>query len=185
MKLRNKIILLKILYNVLSCAILGFILFIAYLNYKFIETVITIILFYVYRRLFEKQYHADTMTMCALVSVIVFSVIIHLEVALSISILYSIVLTFIVTLISYYVKDYFDKKAKLSSLNNKRLENLTRDEFYEIFKSFDLKTVNIVYDYIHRNDLTVYDIAYKYDVSESSIYKYLKRIRHYYKTLNN
>lgn len=192
MKYQNKLRLKMLGYNILGFIILGIICLIAYLNDKLIETGITIILFYIYRRLFEKQYHARSLYLCGFISIIVFIIIIRIEVSITISILFSVVLTFIITLVSYYVRDYFDNKIlintykkKLESLNSKALENLTEDEMINLMPSIKYEIIHIVYEYLHRDksSLTASGFAYRNNISEATLYRYVKQVKSKYENL--
>lgn len=193
MSYQNRLRLKFAFYNILGMLILATILLIAYFYNKLIETSITIILFFIYRRLFEKQYHAKSLYLCGIISIIVFIIIIHLEVSLTLSILSSVILTFIITLISYYLRDYLDNdilvknyEKRLKTMNLKRLENLSEDEMYNLFPNIKYSELKIVYEYLHRpKGLGAEEFAYKHDLSAVSIYKYVKKVRdEYNKRLN-
>ena len=189
MKLKTKIKIKYILYYLLGVATLLLILFIAYLKNRLIETGITIILFYIYRNLFEKQFHAKSLLMCSFISVCVFVIIINIELSITISILFTVVLTFIITLVSYYVRDYLDNKVlvktyknKLESFNNKSLEALTEDELIKLMPNIRYDTIHIVYEYLHRNKhlMNASGFAYRHNISEATLYRYLKQVKEKY-----
>lgn len=192
MKYQNKLKLKMLGYNILGFIILGIICLIAYFNDKIIETGITIVLFYIYRKLFEKQYHASSLYLCGFISIIVFTIIIHLEVSITISILFSVVLTFIITLISYYIRDYLDNKIlikvykkKLESINIKALENLTEEEMIKLMPSLRYDVIHIVYEYLHRDktSLNASGFAYRNGLSEATLYRYVKKVKNKYEEL--
>lgn len=193
MSYQKKIRIKFIFYEFLGLLIIGSILGVAYLHSKIIETALVMVLFFIYRRLFEKQYHASSLYLCGIISIIVFIVIIHLEVNLSISILYSALLTLIMTLISYYVKDYFDNKllvkkykAKLDSFSDKCLENLTEEEMIKLMPNIRYEVLHIVYGYLHRpKNLTASGYAYRNSVSEATLYRYLKQVKSKYESLGS
>ena len=179
MKLKLKIKIRYLLINILSIIVLGLILVFAYFNSKLIETIISIICFYIFRFIFVKQYHAYTSLGCAIVSLVVYCVIILLELNLSESILFSVILTFIVNLISYYVEDYIDSRKQIRLLNDKfnkmkakRLEELSEDELLRLLPDIKANIIHIVYGYIHRDKgITANEFAYKYNISEPLVYK--------------
>ena len=192
MKYQNKLKIKMLGYNILGFIILGIICLIAYFNSKLIETGITIILFYIYRRLFEKQYHASSLYLCGCISILVFIVVIHLEVSITISILFSVILTFIITLISYYIKDYLDNKIlvktyenKLKNINIKALENLTEEEMINLMPSLKYDVIHIVYEYLHRDKscLNASGFAYRNNISEATLYRYVKKVKDKYEEL--
>ena len=192
MKYQHKLKLKMLGYNILGLIVLGIICLIAFLNEKLIETSITIVLFFIYRRLFEKQYHARSLFLCGVISIIVFTIIIQLEVSISISILFSVILTFIITLISYYVRDYLDNKIliktyreKLESFNHKALENLTEDEMINLMSKISYEKIHLVYEYLHRNKalITASGFVYKHNISERTLFRYVKEIKEKYESL--
>ena len=161
------------------------------LKSKAIETSVVILLFFIYRRMFEKQYHASSLYLCSFISIIVFIVIINIEVSLEISILMSVILTFTITLISYYVKDYLDTKvlvqkykSKIERYDIKCLENLTEEEMIELMPSIRYEILHIVYGYLHRaKTLTASGYAYRNSISEATLYRYLKQVKSKYESL--
>ena len=192
MKLKIKIKIKYILYYLLGVATLLVILFIAYIKDRLLETSIIIVLFYIYRHLFEKQFHASSLWLCSFISIIVFIVVVNLEVNISISVFISIILTFIVTLVSYYVWDYLDTKIlvnsykeKLFKLNSKALENLTEDEMISLMPSIKYEIIHIVYEYLHRDksSLTASGFAYRNNISEATLYRYVKQVKNKYESL--
>lgn len=192
MKYQTKLKIKMLFYNFLGLCIIGIICLIAYLNNKLIETIITIVLFYIYRRLFEKQYHAKSLYLCGIISLIVFTIVIHLEVSVTISILFSIILTFIITLISYYVRDYLDNKIlnkqyenKLNSFNSKCIENLTEEELINALPKIKYEVIHIVYEYLHRDKTTITasGFAYRHNISEATLYRYVKQVKQKYENL--
>ena len=194
MKLRTKRKIKRIISRVLAVLLMLASLAFAYYKDKLIETSITIILFYVYRHLFEKQWHANSIYACFSVTTIVLIVLINIEVKLSISILFSVILTFIITLISYYVRDYLDNKVlvntykkKLESINSKSIENLTEDEMIKLLSSIKYETIHLVYEYLHRDKttLTASGFAYRNNISEATLYRYVKQVKDKYESLGN
>ena len=191
MSYQRKLKIKFLFYNLLGFSTIATILFIAYLNERLIETTITVILFFIFKNLFDKQYHCKSLLMCSFVSVIVFTFVSLLELKLSISILASVVITFMINLISYYVRDYLDNKneitdykVKFKKMKDKRLEELTEAELLRLLPNIKKDTIHIVYGYIHRNKgITANEYAYKYNISEALMYKYLKQVKDEYKNL--
>ena len=184
MKLRIRTRL--IINRIISVAVIISILVISYLNHKLLETTITMILFYIFRRMFDKQYHSYSIYGCALVSVIVFLIIIALQFNLSESILFSVIITFLVNLISYYVKDYLDTKNKVKKMHTKRLEELSEEELLRTLPDIKQDIIHITYNYLHRRKgVTANEFAYNYNISEPLVYKYVKQVKDAYKNLTN
>lgn len=180
-------------YNLLGISTIAVILLIAYLNNRLVETSITMTLFFVFKNLFEKQYHCKSLLMCSFVSVIVFTIVSLLELPLCISILFSVIITFIINLVSYYFRDYLDNRTELSNysakfkkMKTKRLEELTEAELLRFLPNVKKDTIHIVYGYIHRDKgTTANEYAYKYNISEALMYKYLKQVKDEYRNLVN
>lgn len=193
MKYQTKLKLKKLWFELLGlitlCVIIGFSIF----KNKVVETSIVIVLFFIYRRMFEKQYHASSLYLCSFISIIVFIVIINIEVSLTISILMSVALTFIITLISYYVRDYLDTKvlvkkykSKIERYDVKCLENLTEEEMIKLMPGIRYEILHIVYGYLHKpKNLTASGYAYRNNVSEATLYRYLKQVKSKYESLGS
>lgn len=193
MNLKTKIKIKYAMYHILGLLTLAAVLLIAYFNDKIIETSITVVLFYIYRSLFDKQYHSSSVYLCSAISIIVFTIVIHLEVNISISILSSVVITFILTLLSYYLRDYLDNKlliktyeSKLNKLNVRCIENLTEDELVNLMPSIRYEVLHIVYNYLHRpKELNASGFAYRNNISEATLYRYVKLVKTKYDSLGN
>ena len=192
MKYVNKLKLIKLLYTLLGVATIVVILFIAWMNERLIETSISIILFYIYRPLYDKQYHAKTLPLCSLVSISVFTVISNMELDIATSIFNTIVLTFVVTSISYFVKDFLDSKIlikkyeeKLKRFEYKCLENLTENEMLERMPKIRKEVIHLVYNYLHRRQgISGSDYAFKNNIGEATLYRYLKLVKETYESLD-
>ena len=190
MKYQTKLKIKFLMYYLLGIATIIVILFIAYFNNRLIETSITMILFFIFKGLFDKQYHCKSLFMCSFVSIIIFTVVSLLELKLSISILYSVILTFMINLSSYYYRDYIDSKDEISSykkkIKTKRLEDLSEEELMKLLPNIRKEVIHITYEYIHRNKrITAYAFAYNHNISEPLVYKYVKQVKDNYKNLVN
>ena len=118
MKYQNKLKLKYTLYSILGIFTNLIILSFARLFEREIEVLITMICFFLFRKLFEKQYHCKTLLKCSIVSIAIFSIVAIVQVDKSISILLSIILSFVITFASYFVKDYIDKYVIVRKLNS-------------------------------------------------------------------
>lgn len=191
MNLKTKIKIKYALYYILGIVTLGIILLIAYFYNRLIETCITIVIFYIYRGLFDKQYHSHSIYLCSIISILVFTVVINLEVNISISILSSVVITFILTLLSYYIRDYLDQKVlintyrtKLNNINVRCIENLTEEELISLMPGIRYGVLHIVYGYLHKpKELNANGYAYRNNISEATLYRYLKQVKTKYESL--
>ncbi len=179
--------------RILGVIVLAGILLLAYFNNKLLETIISIICFYIFRFMFLKQYHSFNSIMCACVSLLVYFLIIKLEFNLSESILFSVILTFMVNLISYYVKEFIDTRNEIKlyrekqrKMMTKRLEELSEEELLRLLPNIKKNIIHIAYGYIHRDKgITAIDYAYDNNISEPLVYKYVKQVKDEYKNLIN
>lgn len=120
-KIKLKLKLLS--YNLLGFITILIILGIAYLNNRTIEMIFTIVLFYIFRSMYEKQYHSKSLMTCSLISIIVFYFISNLSMDIQSSILFSVILTYLMTTGSFYIRDYLDIKfpSKKKKNSNRKI----------------------------------------------------------------
>ena len=184
----------KLMYKLLGILTILIILMFSWFNNTFIPVIISLGCFYAFRPLFSKQYHAKTLLRCSIVSIIVFGVFSKLTFPISESILVSIVLTFLLTYASYVLKDLLDTKVlaeqyakRIEALEfpkRKALENLTKEELLNLMPHVRKDIVDIVYGYLHKpKTLNAVGYAMKVNVSEATLYRYLKEVRNNYKDL--
>ena len=182
-KLKSKFLL----YELFGVVVLLMILAVSVIANRFIETAITILLFFIYRKLYDKQYHSKSLILCGVISLFVFTIISFIEVKLAISITFSVVLTFLITTISFLVRDYLDSKEELADLKvkpKKCLENLTLEEMYELIPSIKKEIILITYEYLHRErSISACAYARSKNISEPLVYKYVKKVKDTYKSL--
>ena len=191
MKYRNKLRLKLLGYSILGILTNALILVIAWLLEKEIEVAITMICFFIFRPLYEKQYHAKSLFRCSIVSIIVFTIVANIEVEKSISILLSVVLAFVITLISSYIKEFIENKillntykTKLESVKTKCLENLTEEEMIAFMPKIRKDVIHIVYGYLHReNKINAEIYAIQNNIGVATLYRYLKLVRDTYNEL--
>ena len=191
MKYRNKLRLKLLGYSILGILTNALILVIAWLLEKEIEVAITMICFFIFRPLYEKQYHAKSLFRCSIVSIIVFTIVANIEVEKSISILLSVVLAFVITLISSYIKEFIENKillntykTKLESVKTKCLENLTEEEMIAFMPKIRKDVIHIVYGYLHReNKINAEIYAIQNNIGVATLYRYLKLVRDTYEKL--
>ena len=186
MKLRNKLRIKLFSYKMLGVGTLLLSLFIAFLLQRLIETSITILLFYPYRSLYEKQFHAKSMFVCSGISIIVLTIVSLLELPLSISILFSIILTFIITTISYHVRNYMDLKTirtkqipyrqqVIQALNGNKSETYVY-EFCNRLGFYEDYMAETIYLFLN-NKIEV--VAEMLDLEVSTIYRRIKKFLKY------
>lgn len=80
MKLKTKRKIKRIIARIVGLLLMIAALLFAYYKDKLIETIISMITFYVFRHSFEKQWHAKSMYECFFVTTIVLIVLINIEV---------------------------------------------------------------------------------------------------------
>ena len=95
-------------YSILGVFDLLLILSFAFLQGKLFEIATTIVLFFLYRSKFEKQYHAKSLITCGIISFIVFVIVTLVTIKKTIAILAIVITTYFINLISFYVRDYLD-----------------------------------------------------------------------------
>lgn len=191
MKYQSRLKLKYTLYSILGILTNAIILIIAFLLEREIEVAITMICFFVFRPLYEKQYHEKSLFRCSIVSIIVFTIVASIEVEKSISILLSVVLAFIITLVSSYIKEFIENKIlletyknKLESIKTKCLENLTEEEIIAFMPKIRKDVIHIVYGYLHReNKINAEIYAIQNNIGVATLYRYLKLVRDTYKKL--
>lgn len=144
-------------YSLLGVSTLFLILLFAFLNDKLLEIITTIIFFFIFRKRFEKQYHAKSLIHCSIISIIVFIILTRIALRFSISILFIIILTFSTNLISFYVRDYLDKNIKTTFYKGMNADELPSD-----LKGIDYDIMNLYY--VKRKQLEYIAGAVNYSV---------------------
>ena len=160
--------------------IIGVILSFAYITNKLFETILAIILFYVYRRFYNKQYHSKSLVLCAIISVLVFTFLTLLEFPKTTSVLSPTIFILLVTTISYVFKCYIDlKKKKVKTFNN-----ISKEEMLLLLPNISVEKIEIVYEYIHRDKtIKAFNYAYNKQISEQTLYRYVREVKSAYKDL--
>lgn len=187
-KLKTK----QFLYHLLGIATIIFILFLAYLSNMLIETIISMVLFFIYSPMFDKQYHSKTLFRCSSVSVVVWFIDMKMNLEIYLSIFSSVILTFLMTAISYYVRDFLDTKilaeeykSKLEKFEHKCLDNLTEEEMLMCMPKIKHEVIHIVYKYLNRpTNQTATNFAMKNYISEATLFRYLKLVKETYEGLS-
>ena len=172
-------------YRILGIITLLAIILMGTLQNKFFETILAIVLFYVYAPLFAKQYHSKSMYRCSLVSIIVFAILSRTTLEFAISLFATIVITFTVTCLSYFVKDLLDNtvllkyyKDKVEKIEHKAIENYTLDELKAKLPNIRFDIIEIAYGYWHKpNYLNAVGYARNSHIAVSTLYKYLNIVK--------
>lgn len=164
---------IKIKYNLLLILQYIIMFIIAILTDRIIELATMIPLFYVYTRMFDKQYHCKTLLKCAITTICIFGILCVIMPSKNEFIFTSIIMMYAITIISYYVKDYFDKESLLS----KKLESMTLDEMKERFTDYTEYDIKCAYEYINRNNRLADNIAMKYGYSTRQIQRIIRKMK--------
>ena len=168
-----KIILIRIEYVLLYIVHIVALLLIGYLLNHFIEIMTMIPVFYAFTSKYEKQYHKETVIKCVLFTLMILTLICIFTPTLHFSLFISVFAMYGLTTISYYVRDYLDKKALLT----KKLESMTFDEMKARFTNYTDYEIKAVYSYINRGDKLADHIAMKYNYSTRQLQRIIKKMK--------
>ena len=163
----------KLFYSVVGIVEILAILFVGWINNRLLEVCIIVTLFFIFRSMYEKQWHAETLLKCATYSVIVFFFISIAVPSKNISIMISVLVPFLMTFISYHVTNYFDTLQKLK----KKLESMSLDEMKERFTDHTDYELKAVYSYINRENKLADNIAMKYGYSTRQLQRIIKKLK--------
>lgn len=178
MTLKSKRKIKYVSSKILGILIVVLILIIAKISNKLIETTFSIVIFYVYRNLFKTQWHANSMINCCIVTFVVLLLIIKIEINVYVSCLFSILLIFFINTISY-------KMCGCEIITNKNIREMSFDELYAILNNVDYQTVKVVYNYYHKEPTkTALQFAYEQNISEATLYRYLRKVKNELKSLD-
>lgn len=128
LKIKIKIILLNVF------VFLGLLLLGAIFN-KFIEIGSTFILFYVFRSNYTKTYHADTLYLCSLYTLLIFLILCLINLPMHTSIGFTIIFVYLTTNFLYIIADY---KELLKTKEVKVYRGMNRDVLTEKCKMYNL-----------------------------------------------
>jgi hypothetical protein len=192
MKYKAKFKLKKFWYSILGILTIVAILILGLLQEKIFEMIISIICFYSFSPLFEKQYHSKSLYKCSGISIIIFFILNRITLNISSSILFTIVLTFALTSASYFIRDLLDKTVllkyyteKAEQFKNIPLENASLDELKEKLVKLNYDIIEIVYGYLHRpKHIKAVGYARKCNIAVSTLYKYLKIVKNEWENLD-
>lgn len=137
-----------------------------------LEMCIIVACFFIFRRNFEKQYHAKNGWICTLYTIILFFIISNISPNITTSILIIIIFTYFINLFLYYAKDYLDLKNKFQAKKIGITKGMSEDDLKSIIENEDINELeyNILRDYyVKRYKLN--KIAIKYDYSIDNINK--------------
>ena len=157
------------------------ILFFGWLHNKLIEMATIYVCFFVFRTSFEKQFHAKTVWMCTLYTLIIFYIISFISPDIKTSIILIVCFTYSINLISYYVKDYLDLKDRFKAKKASITRGMSEEKLREICNTNNLNELEykiLKYFYCDRLSLTAisYKVDYSYDYVAELKGKILKKI---------
>ena len=87
---------------------------------RLINIFITIPLFFIFRRKYDKTYHARCVNECTIQTLIMLFIMTQVNVSVGLSILLTIIITYIDTEILYHLQDYIDLKAIVRKINENK-----------------------------------------------------------------
>lgn len=114
---RLKIYLKAIFHSLLQLLVM--ILF-GVFNETLIEMVILYVCFFYFRETFEKQFHANSMWGCTLITILVYWFSSRIIPNKQMSVLLSIIFTYLINMVSFYTRDYLDIKNANKEIGKKK-----------------------------------------------------------------
>lgn len=177
--LHHKLILKGLFHSVLQ---FGVIFAFAWFKNCIFEMAVIYCCFFIFRSLFEKQYHATTTWLCTIYTFAVFFIVSNITPKKELSLLLIICFTYIINCISFLVRDYFDLKDKFKAMKVKISKGIDKNKLKEICKFnnlTDLETNILVYYYCDRMSLTAisHKLHYSYDYIAELKSKIIKKIK--------
>lgn len=171
---------IRLFYTFISFVELSTILFLGWFHNRFIEVLTIVPLFFIFRKLFDKELHAKKLMYCATYSIIVFYFVSSFIFSVNTTMAVCVAVPYVLTFVSYHIRCYLDllKEKELSTKNNfKNIKELTLEEFKKKFiYKYPINDIMAVYTYIHRNRTQLADnIAMKYNMSKRTLYRLVKK----------
>lgn len=70
-------------------------------------------------------------------------------------------------------------------ITNKNIREMSFDELCTILNNVDYQTVKVVYNYYHKEPTkTALQFAYEQNISETTLYRYLRKVKNELKSLD-
>lgn len=142
---------------------------------KYIESVFQIIAFLILRYKFDTTYHAQSSIVCFFITITVGILAVILMFSLNSSLLSCLLMALFVTFVSWLVQYLIDlQKSQPFDLNK-----CTREEFMAQCRQANLsnESVEIAVGYLFDKNMTLQDIADKYNIDYYSAKQRVRRIR--------
>lgn len=137
-----------------------------------VNFVIIYLSFIILRSVFKESYHAETVLKCTTMAMVIFTCATELSLDVNISILSSVLIGLLVAFvlhIAYYYENYIKCTNDITKLD---LENLKLRLGY-----LEQIEIEMLYDYWHRGNTTVDEVAEKYGYNKMKIYRTLNKIK--------
>lgn len=150
---------------------------------KLINVLITIPLFFIFRRRYDKTYHARCVNECTIQTLIMFVIILKLNVDIGLSILLTVMITYLNTEILYHIQEYIDLKAIAKKINEKKTKTLRQrilavvpndeDKIEKLCKGFGLINLSeTIYLYLNN---TIEEVAAILEIDSATVNRRVKR----------
>ena len=110
----------KLKYSIHSIIQFGGAILLGWYFDRLINTIITIPLFFLFRRKYDKTYHARCVNECTIQTLFMLFIMNKINVSVGLSILLTIIITYIDTEILYHIQDYIDLKAIVRKINENK-----------------------------------------------------------------
>lgn len=124
--------------------------------------------FVMLRFAFGKSWHAETVIWCTTVAILTFTMGTKLSLDVNISILSCVGVGFILAFILHILYFYRLKED---------YSKLSKEDLGKVLHYLDATELNILYDYYHRGNTSVEEIADKYGYNKMKIYRILNKIK--------
>ena len=161
----------NIVLAIFQIMLVGFVSFLV--KNTIVNFVIIYLSFIILRSVFKESYHAETVLKCTTMAMVIFTCATELSLDVNISILSSVLVGLLVAFIlhiAYYYENYIKCTNDITKLD---LENLKLRLGY-----LEQIEIEMLYDYWHRGNATVDEVAEKYGYNKMKIYRTLNKIKY-------
>lgn len=110
----------KLKYSIHSVIQFGGAILLGWYFDRLINIFITIPLFFIFRRKYDKNYHARCVNECTIQTLIMLFIMTQVNASIGLSILLTIIITYIDTEILYHIQDYIDLKEIVRKINENK-----------------------------------------------------------------
>ena len=169
---------IRLFYTFVSFVEITTILFLGWFHDRLIEVLTIVPLFFIFRKLFDKELHAKKLMYCATYSIIVFYFVSSFTFSVNTTMAICVAMPYALTFTSYHIRCYLDLIHEHDLLpKTKNIKELTLEEFKNKFiYKYPINDIMAVYTYLHRNRTQLVDnIAMKYNMSKRTLYRLVKK----------